>query len=195
MSIKLNGRTILLYLAYTYNNDWNKIFEHIKNKQNFNKEDAEKVMEENDFSHAITLVDEDYPESLKKIAQPPFVIYYKGEKQNLYKGNYIYLEGYTNSLYDCERFVTVDNESVIHLGTDLEITTDTKSISTIHTAVALCEKVLIGSNARSKQATLVVTCALEWGLDVYAFPTEESSLNNNLIKEGANLVDCPEDLL
>lgn len=73
----LKGRDIIIYLAIKYQGNWNKIYQAIKEK--------EMVEEEEVIQHvsrlqcqAVTIVDDHYPESLKKIYKPPFVLFYFG---------------------------------------------------------------------------------------------------------------------
>ena len=71
--MKLSAREILLYLTLKYDNDWNKIYKAISNKEDIDYEDAEKVVDEcpNEY---ITILDKEYPDILKHTYKPPFVL-------------------------------------------------------------------------------------------------------------------------
>ena len=71
--MKLNSREILLYLTLKYGNDWDKIYQAIRSREDIDYEDAEKVVNEcpNEY---ITILDKEYPEILKHTYKPPFVL-------------------------------------------------------------------------------------------------------------------------
>lgn len=71
--MSLNSREILLYLTLKYGNDWDKIYQAIRSREDIDYEDAEKVVNEcpNEY---ITILDEEYPEILKHTYKPPFVL-------------------------------------------------------------------------------------------------------------------------
>ena len=83
----MNSRENLLYLSLKHNGDWQKIYEdllaHIeldeKEVQELNKTVASKY---------ITILDEDYPESLRRMCKPPFVLYYHGDLSLISDLNY-----------------------------------------------------------------------------------------------------------
>ena len=71
--MSLNSREILLYLTLKYGNDWDKIYQAIRSREDIDYEDAEKVVDEcpNEY---ITILDDEYPEILKHTYKPPFVL-------------------------------------------------------------------------------------------------------------------------
>jgi len=73
----MQARQILIALAIKHQGDWMKIYKDIQDR---NSEGLEEIDTNID---AITRVDKDYPEELKKIHQPPFVLFYKGNKELL----------------------------------------------------------------------------------------------------------------
>lgn len=68
-------RNILISLALKYNGDWDKITEAIKAKEELDEE----LIEEASNTQAITLLDPEYPSSLKQCYKPPIVLFYKGD--------------------------------------------------------------------------------------------------------------------
>jgi DNA processing protein len=76
----LKGRDIIVYLAVKYEGDWNKIYDAIKRKELVDEQLVLDTVSKIKSKYT-TIVDQDYPESLKKIYKPPFVLFYNG---NLY---------------------------------------------------------------------------------------------------------------
>ena len=78
MSIK--ARNLLAYLAVKYSQNWNDMFNAIKTKENVDYETIENTIAtlKGDY---ITIIDADYPEELKHIFRPPFVIFLNQEDQ------------------------------------------------------------------------------------------------------------------
>ncbi len=69
---------ILVALALRFQGDWGSIYETIRQRK---PAKVEEVRDQLDHlpCEALTLVDPLYPESLKKIAKPPFVLFYRGD--------------------------------------------------------------------------------------------------------------------
>ena len=63
---------LLVYLTIKYDGDWDKIYNHIKNKVCLDKEDMRKTLANVDLSDFVTLVDEDYPDKYKTLRKPYF---------------------------------------------------------------------------------------------------------------------------
>ena len=74
----MNSREILLYFSIKYSGDWNQIYESVQSKEIFDANEAEKIVSENK-NKFITILDEEYPESLRRSYKPPFVLYYQGD--------------------------------------------------------------------------------------------------------------------
>lgn len=72
---KMNLRSILIYFALT-STDWKDMYEKIRRRTSINKKDMDKVFAEHNVEKRkfITLIDENYPDSLKCSKRPPFVI-------------------------------------------------------------------------------------------------------------------------
>lgn len=75
----MEGRELLLYLSLKYKGEWQKIYDAIKNKETVDKDVAKREIDKSGFSNDeyITIVDTEYPEELKTISRPPFVLYLK----------------------------------------------------------------------------------------------------------------------
>ena len=74
----LKGRDIIIFLAMKYEGDWNRIYQAIKEKEHVESEEVQQTLLTL-RCQVITIIDDDYPESLKKIYKPPFVLFYYGQ--------------------------------------------------------------------------------------------------------------------
>lgn len=85
---------ILIYFAIRYKGYFHEIYQAIKNKEFVPIEALEEIKRkvETKEIQAITIVDDDYPESLKLINNPPFVLFYEGNRE-LLKDKKIFLTG------------------------------------------------------------------------------------------------------
>ena len=79
MSIK--ARNLLAYLAVKYSQNWDDIFTAIKAKEDVSYETIEATINTLKGEY-ITIIDDNYPEELKRIFRPPFVIFLNEEDQN-----------------------------------------------------------------------------------------------------------------
>lgn len=76
------GREVLLYLSLLYQGEWEEIYRAIQEKKPLIKEEIEKVVQSFHTPY-LTILDEDYPEALKQVYRPPFVLFYYGDKSLL----------------------------------------------------------------------------------------------------------------
>lgn len=79
----LKGRDIIIYLAIKYAGDWNAIYQAIKQKELVDEALVQSQLQ-SIKSSVMTIIDETYPESLKKIYKPPFVLFYYGDLNLIY---------------------------------------------------------------------------------------------------------------
>ncbi|MDE5767737.1 MAG: hypothetical protein K2H56_04310 [Malacoplasma sp.] len=79
-------RNVLLYFAIKHNGDWEKIYDSISNKEMIS--DAICLETKNSIKkNWLTILDDNYPEELKKILKPPFILFYEGNVKLLNKSN------------------------------------------------------------------------------------------------------------
>ncbi len=101
-------RKILLYFSLKYQGDYKKIYQAIKQKEKVAPKDLIDI-EQKILSQYVTLIDPNYPELLKNIYNPPWVLYYYGDLSLLNHSHLIALIGTRNpSLYGkemCESLV------------------------------------------------------------------------------------------
>jgi predicted Rossmann fold nucleotide-binding protein DprA/Smf involved in DNA uptake len=181
----MNARDILITLDKKYNHDWNNTYAAIKKKEIM---DSSVVISDD---KAITLLDENYPISLKNAYRPPFVFYYEGDLNYLNVTNLCLLLGDNVFGIPEDRVMKIVNDVVIIGDNKLKLSSSKEGASRI--AAALCNKV-IKTDTRDIVSECL-TIALTLGKDIYVKPTTEPSFNNKLIKEGAFLCDCLEDII
>ena len=74
----LDAKQILIYLSIKCGGDWNEIYKCIKTHAKFDKELILNTVKKLKCG-AITILDDDYPENLKRIPYPPIVLFYYGD--------------------------------------------------------------------------------------------------------------------
>ena len=74
----MNSRENLLYLAVKYKGEWDPIYEEIKAHKDVDEKEAKRLID-SVKSNYITILDEEYPESLRDSFKPPFVLFYYGD--------------------------------------------------------------------------------------------------------------------
>jgi len=80
-NIQKQAREVILALSVKHNFDWDAIYNAILNKRDM--EDLDQINID-PYIDCITIIDEDYPDELKRIYKPPFVIF-----KNVKKGEEI----------------------------------------------------------------------------------------------------------
>lgn len=68
----------LVYLSIKYNGDWHSICQFLKDKQKLDWNEVNEVVNKLEDKW-ITILSDEYPESLKNIYEPPIVLFYKGD--------------------------------------------------------------------------------------------------------------------
>jgi DNA processing protein len=91
----LKGKDILVYLTIKYQGDWNQIYQAIKNKELVDEVTVSETLNKCEEKY-VTIIDDNYPEKLKKIYKPPFVLFYKGDL-NLINGTNVSIAGSDDS--------------------------------------------------------------------------------------------------
>jgi DNA processing protein len=74
----MTGREALIAIALKYQGDWDKMVAAVKAHEEFGSEEAEKSVASLKCK-CVTLIDPDYPDSLKHCFRPPLVLFYKGD--------------------------------------------------------------------------------------------------------------------
>ena len=79
----LKGREIILYLALKHQGDWVSILNTLEKKEFDSEEQMRELIQKNRANY-VTIVDDEYPEELKKIYKPPFILFYYGNWELLH---------------------------------------------------------------------------------------------------------------
>ena len=73
----MTARELLLYISHRHGGEWTAMMRAIKAKETVSSQEVTDFASTHKRNY-ITLLDPEYPESLKEIVQPPLVLYYKG---------------------------------------------------------------------------------------------------------------------
>lgn len=202
----MKAREVLLRLDFACEHDMRKVLNKIQSKEftdieskEFNKKYKKELADlKSRGVKTLTILDEDYPDAFKNVILPPLVIYYTGDlkvlKDAIANKTYSYLEGPNKFNFDTDKLISF-MFGIITFGTnELNLWTDMSiEIGKLIPACAkniICTKKLKANNVFN----YVVECSLAFNLldDVYVVPTLEPSINNDLINEGAILLDRKE---
>lgn len=156
----MGNREKLIAYAYKYHGDYFKIVKAIEEK-----EEIEEVFDKN----VITILDDNYPNELKDLRYPPFVLFYKGNLDLLKKEKIGIVGSRVPGDYALEatRLLTIKNRNkVIVSGL-------AKGIDGKAHEIADCSIGILG-------------CGIE-----YIYPYENLELYNKLIKQGLILSEYP----
>ena len=69
---------IIFYFVMLHKGNWNAIYDSIRRKEKIDEDKLEEFRRQNNSPY-ITLLSDDYPESLKRINKPPYLLFYKGD--------------------------------------------------------------------------------------------------------------------
>lgn len=181
----MKARDVLITLDKKYNHDWEDTYAAIKKKESI---DPSALLSDD---KAITLLDESYPEALKVCYRPPFVFYYEGDLSYLNANNLCLLLG--DNVFGIPKDILIKIVKEVVIIGDNKLKLVSSKECAIRIATALCNKVI--KVDADDIVPDVVPLALSLGKEIYVRPTIEPSFNNKLIKQGAFLCDCLEDIM
>lgn len=211
----VKAKELLVAVAAKNKGDWNKIIEFIRAKEKPTGEEIEKFSPLAD--QAITILDEDYPETWKNSYMPPIVLFYEGgEKSLLSKINrsaiFVVDDGKGPQVkkiiedllehgglivkpdLDSGHLLIMDKEQTLILSEypcgDYDMESKEQRTRVAQIGAGLCGKLFIGATRENSIVTASVITALNNGGDVYAIPMHLGTTykNNEFIREGANIV-------
>ena len=211
----VKAKELLVAVAAKNKGDWNKIIKFIRTREKPTGEEIEKFSPLAD--QAITILDEDYPETWKNSYMPPIVLFYKGgEKSLLSKINrsaiFVVDDGKGPQVkkiiddilehgglivkpdLDSGNLLIMDKEQTLILSEypcgDYDMESKEQRTRVAQIGAGLCGKLFIGATRESSIVTASVITALNSGGDVYAIPMHLGTTykNNEFIREGANIV-------
>jgi hypothetical protein len=76
---------VLLYFTLKYKGNWDKIYDALDKKERVNQADLDAVSAKIVGCKYLTILDVAYPNNLRQGYRPPFVIFYKGDINLIYK--------------------------------------------------------------------------------------------------------------
>lgn len=211
----VKAKELLVAVAAKNKGDWNKIIKFIRTREKPTGEEIEKFSPLVD--QAITILDEDYPETWKNSYMPPIVLFYRGgEKSLLSKINrsaiFVVDDGKGPQVkkiiedllehgglivkpdLDSGHLLIMDKEQTLILSEypcgDYDMESKEQRTRVAQIGAGLCGKLFIGATRESSIVTASVITALNNGGDVYAIPMHLGTTykNNEFIREGANIV-------
>ncbi|QJG67005.1 DNA-processing protein DprA [Mycoplasma phocoenae] len=71
----------IIYFTFKHNGDWRKIFQDFHSKEIIEQKEIvkyDKILKQMGLQH-LTILDNQYPNKLKNVYQPPFTLFYKGD--------------------------------------------------------------------------------------------------------------------
>ena len=105
----LTAREVILYLSIKYNGNWSDIFNAVRKKERIDLEEYEKITNNISCSY-VTILDADYPNSLKSVYRPPFVLFYYGDLSLINKQTIGVIGPRENTKYAKENCESIVNE-------------------------------------------------------------------------------------
>lgn len=78
----MKARKLLIYFAKEFDGDWTEIYKEFKFERGKITEEMEREVDKIE-DQAITLIDVDYPTKFKMVSEPPFALFYDGDKEIL----------------------------------------------------------------------------------------------------------------
>ena len=172
----MNSRETLIYFSLKYKGDWENIYNALSSKEEIDEKEAKKLLSTL-TTKAITCLDDEYPETLKPISRPPFVLYYYGNIK----------------LLDCKfkSIAVVGARKCTEYGlmcTDLIVKNLCKEL-TIISGLAL------GIDARAHECALInkgnTIAVLGSGIN-RLYPSDNEELYERIKKEGLVISEYPE---
>ena len=210
--MELKSKQLLVTLAVINDGDWDNEYMYIKNRIKPTDEEIERSSPLAD--QAVTILDEDYPNTLKSGYKPPMVLFYKGGEKSLLgkvatssvsvldDGKDAQTKKIVDGVlehgglivvpeFDSGNILIKNKAQSLVLSEYPDGAYDAKSQKqrerTIRTATSLGCKVFIGITKDASAVDVAVNSALNAGRDVCVAPTSlgASYENNELIRDGA----------
>lgn len=172
----MSNRDILIALSYIYNGDWDKIYDVIKKK-----DDDFDIASNYKFKphkyQILTILDKEYPDYLRNVFKPPFVLFYYGDISLI---NNIEHKLAVVGTRDCTPYgVSITEELVSGLSNEYVIVSGGASgIDTIAHRAAL----------KSKKKTI---CVLGSGINNY-YPKDNALLFETIKRKGLLISEYPD---
>lgn len=172
-------RKILLYFALKYQGDVEKIYQAIKQKELVDQKEV-LMIEEKIHSQYVTILDEDYPNKLKNIPNPPFVLFYYGDLSML-------------NHFSCIALIGSRNETEYGRKMTTSIVRDLKKYNVL--IVSGMAKGIDGlAHERALIENIKTVAILGGGID-YCYPKCNEAIYHQIKKNGLVLSEYPNEIL
>lgn len=218
----MNSKQVLVAVAVKNEGDWDNEYMYIKNRIKPTDKEIERFSPLAD--QAVTILDEDYPNTLKSETKPPLVLFYKGGDRSLLSKVSISSVSVLDDGKDAQTKKIIDG-ALEHGGLivvpeldfgNILIKSKTQSLvlseypdgaydaksqkqrdRTARMAAGFGSKVFVGLSEDASAVEAAVGSALNAGKDVYVVPTSlgTSYENNELIRDGACVAPEWSDLI
>lgn len=173
---------VLVYLSILYNGNWDKIYQAITRKETIDKNKMDELVKSVSDNY-ITLLSPNYPNSLKHIYKPPFVLYYKGNIDLLLNEKY-------------KRIAVIGSRQNTEYGKDIteKICGNLLSNSSV---------VIVSGLAKGIDSIAHETCLKNGGKTIavlgnglnITYPKQNALLYKNISEKGLLLTEYPLDCL
>ncbi len=172
----LNAKTILLFLSLKYKGDWESIYEAIRKKEKFSREEALEA-EKNIKCNVLAITDDEYPEALKSCFKPPFILYYYGDLNCIQK--------------ECRCVSYIGSREASSYGKKMAEEISGELASRNYTIVSGMAKGIDGAATRAAlNAGGKAVGVLGSGIDV-CYPMENQDIYDRLKREGLLISEYP----
>ena len=167
-------RDVIIYLSIKYQGDWDKIYNAIKKKESCETQEIERVVSSLGCK-AITILDDNYPSSLKNIYKPPFTLFYLGDI-SLLESNII-------SIVGSRAPSTYASKSTKKIISDLK----EKNVVICSGLARGIDRIVHEESLNNNLKTIAI---LPTGI-LYCYPKENLSIYEEIIKKGLIISEYP----
>lgn len=175
----MDAKNILIALSIKYNGDWTLIFNAVNQYRSLIDESELEAILNKTHCKAITILDSEYPERLRQVYRPPFVLFYQGDLSLL--SNIDKCLAVVGSRKANEKFKNKTREIVKQLNNDILI---------VSGLAAGIDGVAHQAALDSGKKTIAVIGS---GLN-YCFPTENEELCSKIKKNNLVITEYPDSV-
>lgn len=173
----MKARELLIYISLLCKGDWDKITAHLKSRKVLDLSQAEDRVKALRCK-AVTIIDPEYPQSLKHLSNPPYVLYYLGDLS--------LLDDYGR----CIAYIGSREASSYGIKKATEISAQLAADG--YTVISGLAKGIDAASARGAIAHKRAVAVIGNGLDTY-YPSGNSPLQREIAHNGLLLSEYPYD--
>ena len=171
-------RKVLLYFALKYDGDYKKILQAIYSKEHVENKELENIESKIKCKY-VTIIDREYPISLKNMGTPPFVLFYYGDISLLNSNNKIAVIGKREcSMYGEEMTKKIVKQLKFY------------KIATISGLAKGIDSIVHSTSLENKIKTIAV---LGSGID-YCYPAANKDIYEKIKTTGLLISEYPKNL-